>query len=230
LKKCPFQKASPNLWLTATCMTSRGNPLWKNGTDELPHWTQRSRICLAGSPSRLARVTPPSIGRQGRHAVVAAHVFSPCALAGRGKRRVCRLPLRANANVRRQRHLLIDTPHRNPKAHASEFTNYSSSPRRDRSHAFHSSAPATPPLSPPAGAMGSTGRDPEVTRADFPDGFVFGVATSAYQVPTHPTAAVPISHPVQPPSLGVPSRRVLAPCLRLNTARQLVLHALALLA
>ena len=84
--------------------------------------------------------------------------------------------------------------------------------------------PATPPLIPPAGAMGSTGREPEVTRADFPDGFVFGVATSAYQVSTRPPPSP--SHPVGPPSLVVPSRRVLAPCLRLHTARQLV-HALA---
>jgi hypothetical protein len=92
------------------------------------------------------------------------------------------------------------------------------------SRSLRPSLPATPPLSPPAVAMGSTGHEPEVTRADFPDGFVFGVATSAYQVSTRSPPSP--SHPVGPPSLAVPSRRVLAPCLRLHTARQLV-HALA---
>jgi hypothetical protein len=95
-------------------------------------------------------------------------------------------------------------------------------PRRvEIAQAFASSNSTTQPT---RRSNGEHGAQAGGYRADFPDGFVFGVATSAYQVSTRPPPSP--SHPVGPPSLVVPSRRVLAPCLRLHTARQLV-HALA---
>lgn len=51
--------------------------------------------------------------------------------------------------------------------------------------------------------MGSAGREAEVTRADFPDGFVFGVATSAHQVP-EPAAPRPDRTHISPRAAAIP--------------------------
>nr|CAB3475101.1 unnamed protein product [Digitaria exilis] len=102
---------------------------------------------------------------------------SPSALAGCGSKAItgtAKCGFRLRVSVSRY---LFNCP-RKTHAHAPRLLPHSSTLRRDR---FRLIVQATPP-SPPAGAMGSAGREAEVTRADFPGGFVFGVATSAHQI------------------------------------------------
>jgi hypothetical protein len=88
------------------------------------------------------------------------------------------------------RPLSIQLQQQPPRSSRSFLPNSPTPPRllRDRAR--------LPLHHPPARAMGS---EAEVTRADFPDGFVFGVATSAYQVPT-PSSRPP--HPHRTPLLA----------------------------
>lgn len=191
----------------ATCMTSRANPTLEEWNGRTNCHTGHSALGSA-SPAR-PMLSSPSIGRQGRHAGVAAHVFSPCALAGRGNWRWRASVSAASSRSRRQAPFINST---RPNPTSPRFRIHQLLHAASRSLTPSLPVPVTPPLSPPAGAMGSTGREPEVTRADFPDGFVFGVATSAYQVGTPPPPFP--SHPAPPPSLGVCP----AECLRLAYA------------